>query len=525
MPDRVIRELGLGSPSPALGHVVTVTGARLTATIEEAGAGLALGAIVQLATGRSTVFGLVSNIAAGAPHAVAEIEFLGEIAEGTSTFRRGVSRYPTLGQAVHVASHDDLALVYARPDRSTIRIGTLFQDPDIPVFARTDELLGKHCAVLGTTGSGKSCAVSLILSAILDQHPNGHIVLLDPHSEYAGAFGDKAEILNPDTLQLPYWLLDFEEARALFTAYAVGAAEAESGILATAILAAKKKFLGATEAAKTVTVDTPVPYSLSELIHGIDAAMGQLDKPEDSAPYLRLKARIESLKIDRRFRFLFPGLVVRDNLAAIVSRIIRVPVDGKPITVINLAGIPAEIVDVVVSVLCRMIFDVAVWSEAPGSLPVLLVCEEAHRYVPARDDLGFGPTKRAIARIAKEGRKYGVSLLLVSQRPAELSAEILSQCNTLFALRLGNDRDQELVRRVLPESALSLMNALTAMGGQEAVAVGEGVPVSMRLRFDDVADERRPRSATSRFTEAWQGAPPATGVLEKTIERWRHQTR
>jgi DNA helicase HerA-like ATPase len=531
MPDRVAREFAIAPEPHLIGHVTAVSGARMAGLADgDPATSIQLGALVKVPGPDSTVFGMVSGLSlAGDGGDVArsavDIELLGEIVDDGGSFRRGVTRYPTLGREILAADHDDLTLIYARPDVPTVRIGTLYQDRELPVYARTDDLLGKHFAVLGTSGTGKSCAVTLILQSVLDRNPHGHIVLLDPHNEYAAAFNGSAEVLNPDTLQLPYWMLNFEEAKALFIGRERSATDAETAILGTAILAAKKKFVGTVEAAKSVTVDTPVPYSMSELLLNIDGAMGQLDKPEDSAPYLRLKARVEALRADGRYKFLFCGVVVRDNLAQIVSRIIRVPVNGKPMTIIDLSGIPSEVVDVVVSVLCRMIFDVALWSDAPGAIPMLLVCEEAHRYVPARHDLGFEPTKRAIARIAKEGRKYGVSLALVSQRPAELSSDILSQCSTLFALRMGNERDQEFIRSTLPESALSLVNALAALGSQEAVAVGEGVPVPMRLRFDDLPPKRRPVGGGTGFSSAWGRDDYREELVARTIERWRRQVR
>ncbi|MGE0748056.1 MAG: ATP-binding protein [Rhodospirillales bacterium] len=530
MPDRVAREFAIAPAPQLIGHVTGVSGARMTGVADgDPATSIQLGAMVKVPGPDSTVFGLVSGltlageISEGARGSI-EVELLGEVVDDSGKFRRGVTRYPTLGREIQAADHDDLTLIYTRPDVPTVRVGTLFQDRDLPVYARTDELLGKHFAVLGTSGTGKSCAVTLILQAVLDRNPNGHVIMLDPHNEYAPAFNGAAEVLSPDNLQLPYWMLNFEESRALFVGRDRGS-DAESAIIGTAILAAKRKFVGTPEAGKQITVDTPVPYSMSELLHNIDAAMGQLDKPEDSAPYLRLKSRIESLRADGRYKFLFSGLVVRDNLAQIVSRIIRVPVAGKPLTIIDLSGIPSEVVDVVVSVLCRMIFDIAVWSETPGAVPMLLVCEEAHRYVPARDDLGFEPTKRAIARIAKEGRKYGVSLALISQRPAELSPDILSQCSTLFALRMGNERDQEFVRRTLPESAMSLVSALAALGTQEAVAVGEGVPVPMRMRFDDLPPKRRPVGGASTFSAAWANDCATEDAIARTVERWRRQIR
>jgi DNA helicase HerA-like ATPase len=251
--------------------------------------------------------------------------------------------------------------------------------------------------------------------------------------------------------------------------------------------------------------------------------MGKLDRPEKSLPYARLKARINALKADSRFDFLFGGIAVRDNLTKILSRIFRIPVDGKPITIIDLSGVPSEILNVVVSVLCRMTFDFALWSES--QVPILLVCEEAHRYAPRDSRLGFEPTKRALSRIAKEGRKYGVSLGLVSQRPGELEAGILSQCNTIFALRMTNRSDRDFVGAALADSAAGLLDFVPSLKVAEAIAVGEGVPVPVRMRFDMLPEDRRPRSSTASFSEAWTSGDPDQAFLAEVVARWRSQKR
>jgi DNA helicase HerA-like ATPase len=365
-----------------------------------------------------------------------------------------------------------------------------------------------------------------MLRRIFERHPNAHILLLDPHNEYATAFSDCAEVLDPQSLQLPYWLFNFDEFCEVVLGPTGQARNAETAILSECIPAAKRAFLGKGEDGKHVTIDTPVPYRMAELIQLIDETMGKLDHPEELGPYLRLKTRLNNLRTDSRFAFMFSGISVRDNMADILSKIFRIPVDGKPITIVDLSGIPSEILNVVVSVLCRMTFDLALYADR--AMPMMLVCEEAHRYVPQNPDLGFEPTKRALARIAKEGRKYGVSLCVVSQRPSELAAEILSQCNTTFALRLTNQKDQDYVRSIMSESALGLLDFLPSLRNAEAIAVGEGVSVPVRIRFDDLPEEHRPRSGTVSHSTAWGGAEAAGGNLPNlalVIERWRHQTR
>ena len=267
------------------------------------------------------------------------------------------------------------------------------------------------------------------------------------------------------------------------------------------------------------TVDTPVPYRISDLTGLIDERMGKLENKKDLSPYRQLRTRIDSISQDGRYAFMFGSLTVYDGMTQVLSRIFRVPVNNKPITIVELTGLPTEIVNVVVSVLARMTFDFAHWSE--GKVPLTLVCEEAHRYVPAADHLGFEPCKRAIAKIAKEGRKYGVALCIVSQRPAEVDPTILSQCNTVFALRMSNDRDQEIVTSAITDTGSGLLEFLPSLGQREALAFGDGVALPVRIKFDELPANCLPRTTTARFTEHWQRSVGDEGFLEQVVEKWR----
>jgi DNA helicase HerA-like ATPase len=228
---------------------------------------------------------------------------------------------------------------------------------------------------------------------------------------------------------------------------------------------------------------------------------------------------LKTLQSDPRFAFMFPRVQARDTMVATLSRLFRVPVDGKPLTIIDLASVPSEVLNVVVSVLCRMTFDFALWSER--AVPILLVCEEAHRYCPLDSRAGFEPAKRALARIAKEGRKYGISLCVVSQRPSELLPAVLSQCNTIFALRMSNNADQDFVRGALRESTTGLLNFLPTLRNSEAIIIGEGVAVPVRVRIDDLPEEYRPLSGTAKFSQAWVKDVADPKFLATVVERWR----
>jgi hypothetical protein len=522
-----------------IGRVVGIHGPVLWGTLYDdedntAASAARMGALVSLRGPESRVFGVVNALrrerdgsGPQGERTVFEIQTLGEIPTTgpeavRGAFQRGVSRYPPLGAAVTTVTLRDLAKVYARPRTSNVHIGRLRHNQKVPAFVVTDSLLGKHFAVLGTTGAGKSCAVTVILRSILAEHPKGHVVLLDPHNEYASAFADMAELLNPSNLQLPYWLLNFEEISHIL----VGAEPGEQrftqlALLKDAIVQAKRAMYPEDD---YLTVDTPMPYRLSDLISALKDGMGKFNKADGAGPYLSLISRIESLRSDRRYAFMFESLTVRDNMRQIMAQLLRIPAGGKPITIIDISGVPSEVVDVVVSVLFRLVFELAAWSDRGAAPPVLLVCEEAHRYVPQDEVAAFAPTKRVISRIAKEGRKYGVTLCLVSQRPSELAVGSLAQCNTVFALRLTNEHDQAFVARALPENARWLVESLPSLNTQEAVVVGDGVTVPVHIRFNDLDPDHRPSSADPSFAVAWRGDPD-DAFLERAIDRWRRQSR
>ncbi|WP_027183290.1 ATP-binding protein [Desulfovibrio inopinatus] len=515
--------------------VTSVAGAKVFAELDGEMKDLGrIGSLVKIKTPQSLTFGMIGSAKrAETDHGIKriiEINLLGEALEfdeaaGTFKFQRGVSYAPNLDEEVFPTVSQDLAQIYSKPKTSNVQVGWLYQDTSLPAYVVTDALLGKHFAVLGTSGSGKSCTVAVILRSVLNALPNGHIVLLDPHDEYSRCFGEKANIITTDNLELPYWFLNFEETVEVLCSGDEAAREMEAAILKDAIYTAKFDYVSKMENPFPLTVDTPTPYRLNRLVEILKEGMGKLDKPESSLPYMRIMARLDSLKKDRRFAFMFSSLVVQDVMPDVLSQILRIPSSDKPITIFNISGVPSEIVDVVVSLLCRTIFDFNLWSPRGGSAPVLLVCEEAHRYIPTDESKGFGPTRKAIARIAKEGRKYGVSLGLVTQRPSELSESILSQCNTLFALRMSNEHDQRFVERAMPENAAGLLASLPALRTQEAIAVGEGVTVPMRIRMNDLDEAHRPHSDTAAFSLAWKEDSLSTDFVRNSIERWRRQKR
>ena len=497
---------------------------------------LEMGALVKLQTRASTVFGMVNALRVPLPSLsapdqdlkIVEIELLGEMLRNASGafsgFQRGVSVFPSIESSVFLATAEDLAQVYAPSGTASVPVGTIYQAESVPAYLRIDDLMGKHFSIVGTTGSGKSCAVATILRAVIDHNPSAHVMLLDPHNEYAHAFAERAVVLNPDDgLRLPYWLFNFEELAEIVLGSERSDLE-QRKILAETVLAAKQAQFSKNGLDKVGSVDTPVPYRMSDVLIHLDRAMGALNRPESLGAFQTVQARITQLQNDSRYAFVFGHhLNLRDDMSEILSHLFRIPVDGKPITILDISAVPSEVLNVVVSLVCRLTFDFAMWSE--DAIPITIVCEEAHRYAPRDKELGFEPAKRALSRIAKEGRKYGVSLCVVTQRPSDLAPSLLSECNTMFALRMTNHDDQDILRDALSEASHGLMNFLPALRNGEAIAVGEGVSMPMRICFSPLPDDSQPKSSTASFTGAWSRDIDGREAVIQTVERWRRGQR
>jgi uncharacterized protein len=534
------------APSPTIGRVLAVNGAQATVGLMPAQPGASdesratVGKFLSIPSGKSLLIGLITDVSVEVPStardkgfvATAKFDLMGEIMRDATRgrFQRGVTNYPAIGDGVAMMSNADLRVMYEMAGSGSINIGHLQQDPSVGGFINGTDMVGKHFAMLGTTGVGKSSGVAIILHELQQSRADLRIFLVDPHNEYGRFFGESAQVLTPRNLKLPFWLFNFEEIVDVVFSGRPGIDE-EVEILSEVIPLAKgmyTQYRGSTNrlAAKAVdprnsgfTVDTPVPYRLADLISLIDERMGKLENRSSRMFHHRLLTRIETLRNDPRYAFMFDNANVGgDTMAEVLSQLFRMPANGKPMTIMQLAGFPSEVVDAVMSVLCRMAFDFGLWSE--GAIQLLFVCEEAHRYASNDRKIGFGPTRRAISRIAKEGRKYGVFLGLVTQRPAELDPTILSQCSTLFAMRLSNDRDQALVRSAVSDAAASLLTFLPSLATREVFAFGEGVALPTRLKFKELPAHLRPKG--ERIGEAGDAESP--DFIASVIERWRSAT-
>jgi uncharacterized protein len=460
---------------------------------------------------------------------MAAVDFLGEGDEEKLTgkiynFRRGVTRYPVPGSEVYAVSSSDMKQVYAADARAHVEIGTVFPTKDIRGALYVDAMLGKHFALLGSTGTGKSTSAALILHKICDIAPEGHIVMIDPHGEYSAAFKGNGALFDVNNLAMPYWMMNFAEHCEVFVTSSGDDRQIDSDILARCLLQARAKNRIAESIGK-LTVDAPIPYLLSDLTNIIQTEMGKLDKATNSAPFMRLKGKIEELKADPRYNFMFSGMLVGDTMADFVGKIFRLPSGGKPISIIDVSGVPSDITSTVVAVLSRLVFDYAIWSRNEPQRPILLVCEEAHRYIPSDRVSKASAVRSILERIAKEGRKYGVSLGLITQRPSDLAEGVLSQCGTIISMRLNNDRDQAFVRAAMPEGARGFLDSIPALRNRECIICGEGVSIPIRVALDNLEEEKRPASEDPLFSQLWQETGGESEILERVVRRWRAQGR
>lgn len=502
-----------------------------------------VGKFVALKHAKGASVGMISEISAAngaAPsgsHAVARVDLMGEIAYGPGgmlRFDRGVREYPAIGDAVELLSREHLQLIYSSFDGRPMKIGDVQEDGGVPALIDADGLISKHFAVLGSTGVGKSSGTAVILNELMSAKPEVRMLLLDVHNEYSASFGTRAAIVDPLTLKLPFWLFNFEE----FTDAIYGGRPAimeELDILAELIPVAKASYSNIKSGVERAplarrnprqgsgfTVDTPAPYMIQDLVSLINDRMGKLENRATRMIHHRLMARIETIRNDPRYGFMFENANVGgDTMAAVLGQLFSVNTNRQGVTVLKLAEFPGEVVDAVVCVVLRLAFEFGLWSD--GGTPLLIVCEEAHRFAAADHSTGFAPARRALSRIAKEGRKYGVHLGLVTQRPAELDPTIVSQCSTLFMMRMANERDHRLLRSAVSDAAVHLLSLVPSLGTGEVVGVGEALPLPLRFSFKRLPRERLP--ASDQISPAMQlsDAERAANV-EKAIDRWRRAT-
>jgi DNA helicase HerA-like ATPase len=495
----------------ALGHLVSLNGMHGVIACEMTGDASgdywSVGNLISVVHESSRLVGVVCELETsdrqwrvdGTNLTLVKIELSGEIideAPGKPVFFRGIRSFPILGAIAHRIRAADLRAIFTIRGVVGVEIGHLTQNPSIQAMVSVEEMTKRHFAIVGSTGVGKTTSVAMLAKRCLSELPDMRVLIIDPHNEYAAHFREEAIVLDADTLDLPYWMFRFDEMLDIIYAGRKPNAD-EADALYEVIRAAKTRFSGSNSSRLSesplrrqtqsetgwISADTPVPYRVNDAVQILEEWMGKLDPRYARADLRSLKNRLEALSHDPRFKFMFGKVVVEDVMAKVIGQIFRLPRAGVPVTIVQVAGLPNEVVNAVVSVLARLSFDVALWHS--GKYQIVFLCEEAHRYIPSDSQQGFEPTRRAIGRIAKEGRKYGVSLGVVTQRPADLDSTVLSQCSTMFSMRLSNERDKQIVGAAAGVASAGTTSFLSSIADREAIAFGEAIATPMRMKFGD----------------------------------------
>ena len=545
-----------------------------------------VGSFVRLPLGFLNVYGIVSMVGAseyisehepGIEMAMPpgqrwmEVQLVGE-AYGKGSFQRGVSVFPTLDDEVHVVTEADLSVIYSKLGEAPITIGSHSSSESLAAVVDVERIVTRHAAIVGSTGSGKSNTVACLLKALGNGgYPSAKVVVIDPHGEYGSAFQGLSRVFSIGDksfpLVIPYWAMSFDELAWFFIDRRTGTESLQDSAFRERIFEMRKggasSLKAGSVAATEITVDSPIPFDIRKLWYEFDyqerasfktnacqkgdeeliengdaktlkparfrpvglgsaapfrnkAAIGIL--PQMNRLYTRLK--------DKRFEFMCsPGSYDGSNhdLDELVGSWFN---HSDPLTVFDLGGIPFEVVDLVVGMLTRIIFEMWFWgrdlSGVGRQAPTLVVFEEAHSYLPRGEGRFIqGFARKAVQRIFKEGRKYGVGAIVVSQRPSELDETILSQCGTFFSLRLANSEDQGRVKAIVPDALSGLIDLLPALRTGEAVVLGEAVPLPCRIRIPLV--EPRPRSDDPPVAEHWKKGRSEIVEYAKAVTGWRIQ--
>jgi len=591
------RRVMLSRDPTYLGTVASVSGSAVSVRLAQSVAsGLSMiegrayrigqvGSFVRIPQGYQDLFGVVSDVGASAVPLAAEsldwdagrwmqVQLVGESIGGA--FERGISQYPNIGDDVHITTESTLARIYGSSEFGHVTIGSLSSAESIPAKIALNELVTRHSAVLGSTGSGKSTTVASLLRSITstptdgDGYPSARILMLDIHGEYPEALADVSRVYSVDPqpgqeeLLIPYWALDTSDLLDFMTG---GVSDRHETAFTDKIFELKvsshtaSNFPGIEE--NSITVDTPLPFSLKKLWHdlidfeiatfeGANRDQSTRQDEGDAAklipprykphamgaqgPFLNQQAfgirrqlsLLRSRLVDRRYDFLLHPGPWEPDLAGVTKLDLDFLLSGwiggaKPITILDLSGVPSVVLERLVGSILRIVYESLFWSreKSEGGIerPLLVVMEEAHRYLSSEADSLASET---VQKIAKEGRKYGVGAMVISQRPSEVDETILSQCGTFFALRLSNATDRTRVQGTLPDGLANLLDVLPVLRTGEAIVVGEAAKLPMRCRITLPSKDHQPRSGDPRVAEQWCISRRAEGY-DRVVASWRAQ--
>lgn len=519
---------------------------------------------------------------------VIEADLLGEAwfnpAEGELRFKRGVSTYPLPLQAVHLVTKEETDKLFESAEKASdgecdklVTIGSYVGATRVPCRANIDKLFGHHCAILGSTGSGKSSAVAAVIHSILehrtlnDRAIRPSIILIDPHGEYASAFDGRAKIYRAyealgqnaegvSTLKLPYWLMSSDEFRSLVIGKTEFEATSQANTVYKALAHSRMCEAGLVQSAQgaipanlppgqhpeiSVSMngidqqdiasfdrDRPRPFKLEEFQAHITerqakrpagGGWGDVSPSDFQKDYSSILNKLRVLRNDPRIQFLMEEHDAgAPTLSTILGQFLNVDEDEDAcLKIIDISGLPNEIAGPLTGAIARLLFQYKLHQsrEERERDPVLFVCEEAHRYVPSRGDAQYEVAQTAVRRIAREGRKYGLGLMLVSQRPSDIEETVISQCNSWIVLRLANSNDQQHVAKILPDSLSGMTKLLSSLPRQEALFVGEAASIPARIRLRTLRREQLPDSNDISFTAGWSSQGTTVEVLDTVVAR------
>lgn len=491
-----------------------------------------IGTYVLIPMGKIYVLGIVSEFKKGdfnendqvVQRYLMTVILIGTLKKGK--FESGVSILPTVDSPVYMLEDKDMKVAFSVFQKFNFSIGQLSLFENERAYLDPNRFFGKHLAVLGSSGAGKSCTVSSILQKVVTL-PDTHIVILDLHDEYKNVFPDGCQHFDISALELPYWLMNFEEIIEMFVDPRDENASTLVSALQDLIYASKKS--KNPRLAESLTTDSPVFFDLNEVrarLQFLDTEHSTGGGITKDGPYFgkfsRFLVQLTSKLNDPRYSFIFKPKVCIDSESAKGLLTMIFGLDGKSkITVMDLSGIPYDIVNTVVALIARIAFDFNFWNPNRRELPILLVFEEAHNYLSSTRP-GSTAARATVERIAKEGRKYGVSCMIVSQRPSEISETILSQCNNFVILRLLNPVDQSYIKRLVPETFSGLESVISTLRQGEAIVLGDSIPMPLRVQID--MPDPMPDSSDISFFDKWRQKGAATDAGD-VMERWWSQHR
>ena len=474
----------------------------------------------------------------GRPTHMVHLTPLGEI-DPQGGFSRGISHFPISGAELHSIDDDSLKRIFSGYGDSDYKVGRLTSFESIDVYLDASAFFGRHAAILGQSGSGKSWTVTSLIQSAVRSMPESHIILLDMHGEYSDKNvdgvvarspfdADKVRCFRADQLEFPYWLLSFSE----FSELIVNPVDEHASIQISNLRSTMTRLKQETNEHLNlghITVDSPIYYSLDDLIHAIKSANRETsDFGKKKSPlygkFDQVLVRLNSLLNDNRYDFLMrPQLrISTETLPDLMRDLVGLGEQKAGITVLDLSSVPFDVVPLVAAQIGRLAFEFNFWNPRCREFPIFLVCEEAHEYIPREDIPRFREARRSMERISKNGRKYGVGLCVVSQRPHDVSETVLAQCASFICLRISNPDDQEYVRSMVPDAARGTFAALTSLAKGEAVAMGEAVPMPVRFKVN--LPDPPPNSSDIDYSGKWRSSDVKIDV-DKLVNNWHRQER